>query len=82
MKIYFLSQEDNLGYDTWDSCVVCAETEEEAKLIHPDGSDKPFIKGDLWHTWADSPESVHCEEIGIANDPKVKGVICASFNAG
>lgn len=35
MKLYKLSQSVNYGYDTYDSCVVCAENEEEAKRIHP-----------------------------------------------
>jgi hypothetical protein len=35
MKLYKLSQEINDGYDTYDSCVVCAENEEKARLIHP-----------------------------------------------
>lgn len=38
MNIYFLSQTENNNYDTYDSCVVIAETEEEAKLIHPSGN--------------------------------------------
>ena len=24
LKIYLLSQDDNNGYDTYDSCIVCA----------------------------------------------------------
>ena len=83
MKIYLLSQDDNTGYDTYDSCVVCAVDEADAKSINPDGSIKPFTKAQSYFkTWANSPESVHCEEIGIANDSYAKGVICASFNAG
>ena len=38
MKIYKLSQTLNEGYDTYDtydSAVVCAENEEEARKIHP-----------------------------------------------
>lgn len=35
MNIYLLSQTENDGYDTYDSCVVIAENEEEAKTIHP-----------------------------------------------
>lgn len=35
MKIYLLSQDRNSWYDTYDSCVVCAESEEEARTIHP-----------------------------------------------
>ena len=37
MKLWLLEQTDNNDYDTHDSCVVVAETEEEAKMIHPDG---------------------------------------------
>ncbi len=35
MKIYKLWQDVNNGYDTYDSIIVCAENEEEAKRIHP-----------------------------------------------
>jgi len=35
MNIYKLSQNINDDYNTYDSCVVCAENEEEARLIHP-----------------------------------------------
>lgn len=36
MKIYRISQDDNNGYDTYDSAIVIAKNEEEAKRIHPD----------------------------------------------
>ena len=32
MKLYLISQSKNDDYDTYDSAVVCAESEEEAKL--------------------------------------------------
>jgi len=35
MKLYKLSQDLNNNYDTYDSCVVCAENEDEARMIHP-----------------------------------------------
>lgn len=37
MKLWVISQTANDGYDTYDSAVVAAETEDEAKLIHPNG---------------------------------------------
>ncbi len=37
MKIYLLSQNDNCGYNTYDSMVVCADSEDDAKMIMPDG---------------------------------------------
>jgi hypothetical protein len=36
MKLWLLSQDKNNDYDTYDSCVVVAETEQDAKSIHPD----------------------------------------------
>jgi hypothetical protein len=35
MKLYKIFQNINNGYDTYDSAIVCAENEEEAKRIHP-----------------------------------------------
>lgn len=35
MKIFKLSQTLNNDYDTYDSCIVCAENEDEARKIHP-----------------------------------------------
>lgn len=35
MKIYKLSQGLNNDYDTYDSVIVAAENEEEARRIHP-----------------------------------------------
>jgi hypothetical protein len=35
MKLWLISQSRNNGYDTFDSAVVAAETEAEARHIHP-----------------------------------------------
>ena len=35
MNLYLLSQDTDTNWDTYDSCVVSAETEEEAQLMHP-----------------------------------------------
>lgn len=35
MEIYLLEQDWNNDYDTYDSVVVIAENEAEARLIHP-----------------------------------------------
>lgn len=37
MKIYKLTQTVNDNYDTYDSVIVVAENEEEARSINPDG---------------------------------------------
>jgi hypothetical protein len=81
LKLYLLTQNEHRGYDTYDSCVVCAKNADDAKTINPDG-DK-FIEGnDPWNTWATKLSSISCTEIGIANKGIERGVIVASFNAG
>lgn len=39
MNLYLISQTINEGYDTYDSAVVAAESEDEARKIHP----SPFV---------------------------------------
>jgi hypothetical protein len=39
LNLYLLSQSVNKDWDTYDSCVVAAENEDDAKSIHPDGDD-------------------------------------------
>jgi len=79
MNLYLISQDQNTGWDTYDSAVVCAHDEEEARSIHPSPYDKDF-KSD---TWCNSPAHVKVKWIGIAaveyDEP---GIICTSFNAG
>lgn len=77
MNLYLLSQTENRGYDTFDSCVVCAPNEEQAKTTHPCGG-LDYVAGSGWA----SPENVTAHLIGVA-DPSVNaGVVIASFNAG
>lgn len=79
MKLWLLSQKDNTGYDTFDSCVVAAETEEDARTIHPaEGQYKTWY----WSEWANTPDSVQVKLIGEATPGAERGVILASFNAG
>ena len=96
MNIYLISQDKNNGYDTYDSAVVFAESEEEARLIHPggeklvDGSwyeypspDKPW-RTRIWPgSWCEFPSDVSVQLLGVASDPEEgPGVILGSFNAG
>lgn len=80
MKLYLLKQNDNNEYDTYDSCLVCAENEADAKMIAPNG--EPFVENERWNTWAKKASAITCEEIGEANENQTRGVIIASFNAG
>lgn len=74
MKLYLISQNKNTGYDVYDSAIVCAENEEEARTIHPDQ-----YKSE--HTWT-TPDNVTVKMIGEAGEHIEKGVVLASFNAG
>ena len=80
MNIYLLSQDDNRGYDTYDSCVVYAESEEAAWLVTPGNFGRS--------TWASSPDGVTVKYLGEATYRGVpecgidSGLILASFNAG
>ena len=78
MKLYLLEQNDNDDYNTYDSCLVCAENEADARTIVPNGNE--FKENERWSSWALSKESIICKEIGNANDKQKRGVIIASFN--
>ena len=97
MKIYKIWQNVNNDFDTYDSAIVCAENEEEAKKICPnkyyqfvDGIciwkplDNPEQenKNDICSSWATNIKDVMVEYIGETKQGLRKGVICASFNAG
>lgn len=82
MNLYLLSQTEIEDYDTYDSCVVAAESVEQAARIHPSGrlmSDTP----PKYPSWATKPERVTVTLIGTAVDDITEPtVICSSFNAG
>lgn len=86
MNLYLLTQTQIVGYDCYDSCIVCAENEEEAKRINPMGGVIPESDSDEKATflgyWASSAEHVSCEFIGIASDDVEKGIVLSSYNAG
>lgn len=63
----------DIGYDTYDSAIVCSETEEEARNTE--------VGNIGYGDWV-RPENVHVEEIGLAKDSVKKGIVLASFNAG
>jgi len=88
LKLYLLAQNINCGYDTYDSCVVVANTEEEARRIHPhkdyfSGEHEPW-KDDFMSVWAYKPEQVEVTFLGVVDNPSYSNgdVIISSFNAG
>lgn len=86
-KLFLLEQLENNGWETYDSCVVCAENKEAAKKIHPANVHYEvgiwWSKNDRRYDWATSIENVKCTLIGDAFEHiELNSVICASFNAG
>jgi len=74
MNLYIISQSVKEGYDTYDSMVVAAETEEDARGILPSNTAIELFK------WAEK-EHVSARLIGEAIDGTESGVILASYNA-
>ena len=81
MNLYLLTQSQENGYDTYDSCVVCAENEDKARLIRPRG-DWGGSYSFSSRCWARTPDNVKVEFIGVASPSVEEGVVLASFNAG
>lgn len=79
MKLWVISQTVNRGYDTYDSAVVAAETEEKARNILPSGDD--WYEASRYGGWANDPSEVNVEYLG-ETDREISGVILSSFNAG
>jgi hypothetical protein len=79
MKLYLLTQTKNNDYDTYDSCVVCAENEESAKLIRPDGYTWDF---EYSYSWVTNTDYVKAEYIGEAAEALKEGIVLSSYNAG
>lgn len=87
MNIYRIYQDENNGYDTYDSAVVYARTAEDASKIHPSGEFGTYPPTRKWWenpncygTWT-HPDNVRVEYIGKSNVYS-ESIICASFNAG
>ena len=87
MKLYLLTQNTNLDYNTYDSCVVVARSKQAAVKIHPDYSEKELKRATeankygLFSTWA-APSEVTATYLGRASNKLDENeVICASFIA-
>ncbi len=78
MKIYRIYQEVNNEYDTFDSAVVYAKSEKEARFISPWN---PNWGGKFDDDWCKA-EDVQVEYLGEAKEGVKKGVIISSYNAG
>lgn len=89
MKIWLISQDERQGYDTYDSAVVIAETEEEARMMSPcvrfsfgpDDTEFYDFTGCV-REWASSPDKVTVKYLGEADSALPKGSVCGSCSNG
>ncbi len=81
MKLWIISQTENNDYDTYDSAVVAAETENAARQINPDAMTEGNW-GRPYRSWCSAPELVTVELLGDAVPGTAAGIILASYNAG
>jgi len=82
MNIYKITLDIDLGYDSYDSAIVCARDEEEARGIHPSEDQGDWTSDYNMGTWVSDPKKVNVEYIGKCEIYDFPGVILASFNAG
>jgi hypothetical protein len=77
LKLYLISQTVNDTYNTFDSAVVVAETEEQAKRIHPCDINDPRYNYPSWTT----SDNVTCQLLSenVSGDLQAGQVVCASF---
>jgi hypothetical protein len=97
MNIYKVEQNLNNWYDTYDSFVCIAETEQDARETHPSmfvthnkkgewygtytKGGEYIVDGDDWISFG-SIDQLTVTLIGVASEDQKKGVIISSFNAG
>lgn len=88
MKIWRISQNVNNNWNTYDSAVVFADTEQDARMTHP--SYYEFgEEGEIWDgkhrdygRWCNAKDVI-VEYLGVTDrEVANKTVICASFNTG
>ena len=89
LYLYHVTQEENIGYDTFSDIVVAAYSKKDAAKIHPYRDIYGILdehNNNAWDycsTWASSPKHVNVTKIGKASKNITQpDVICASFHAG
>lgn len=97
MNIYLITAKNHGGYDTYDSAVVVAESEDAARVTSPsdyyrwiDGQWHCVFAGGVWRArsrddWPNNPLDsgvVDVQLVGAAAPGSEAGVVCSSYNAG
>lgn len=97
MKIFKVERLDTWDYDDYSDFVCFANSEQEARYIHPCNDDDDYFKWDEelgWiysyrkekvkvrrHGWVDNPKELKVTEL-ITNNAFKPEIICASYHAG
>ena len=81
MNIYKISRED-WDYDDYDSAIVIAENEDQARMTNPRNGEMLDPENFGIYGWAESPDLVTVELVGIALPDAQPGLILSSYNAG
>ena len=86
MKLYLLKQYEHQGYGTYDSMIVAANSEDDARLIHPVGGDLQPIFGDepltsSHFSWVTFEEIDRILVKYLGETDECRGVILASYNS-
>lgn len=82
MNLYCITQDEATNYEAYDAAVVCAESEDDAKTIHPGGGWGDDAWSRLLPNWCDGPDQVEAELIGAAAPGVERGVVLASYREG
>ena len=80
MKLYLIHRKDrdSGGWDTYSEAVVCANSADEARTMHPCDGDGRYRDDSEWI----SAKDVQVKYLGEAKEGSCAKVVCASFNAG
>ena len=81
MKLYRIWQDIYKSRLRYDSAVVCADSEEDARGIHPDGYSLVGGHPSIYLNWVEKC-CVNVEYIGEAKEGMKRGVVVSSFNLG
>ena len=94
MKLWKISRIGDTSWDEYDSAVVAAETEAEARAMCPTTPGWPLVLADgtgrflnqwgrrLDRAWVSNVDEVSVEYLGEASPGQERAVIVSSFNAG
>lgn len=89
LKLYLVQREDDVDYDEYSECVVCAADEQAARDTHPRpqrmvGPSNWADEDDEFGTWVkfDNRHLLKVTYLGEAKPDLAAGVVSSSFSAG